>query len=248
MRYHNNSRAHNAISVYLNPFSTKTTQPKIPDGKTNMSLGIRQNVNMNITNDDAPTITCLIRAHNTTPLEVDGAAVSNTDYQFPVADNANSKWRVVSQAARFMLINNNDNNEGWFEAARISDYALSTVDGTSIVDLPSYFTGRLRDIGKYIFQLKPLNIDHDFNLAIEPVDTSFDAIIIRIHGAPAAAGSGRPSQLICRVASNQEVIYDESEVESRYHTNSIRDDYNLKVAQKKLCASQLAARYSPINY
>ena len=104
--------------------------------------------------------------------------------------NAFAKWRLVSQGLNIKLVNNNESNDGWFEAVRInqmkdpSDYQVTTINDstnnmlatvapskefinnlindTNLVQEPSYQTGLLKDIHKHIFQNHPLTNECKF--------------------------------------------------------------------------------------
>jgi len=99
-----------------------------------------------------------------------------------------SKWRIISQGLRLELTNNDEQNEGWFEACRFNwrrkngDLCLTPLDGTttdtelgcapahqnleylepmSMVEQPGYKTGLLKDLKKYEFMLHPQSSTHD---------------------------------------------------------------------------------------
>jgi hypothetical protein len=105
--------------------------------------------------------------------------------------------------------------------------------GTDMVQNPTYTSGKLRDLHKIVFKLRPTSDEHDykdvpdtlnraFGLLNYPwtktgadgnncsalVDDSFDAIHIRIHGADG-------TRLLMHVVSNTELVYDESSVIAR---------------------------------
>lgn len=112
------------------------------------------------------------------------------------AETAIDKWRLVSQALKITLINNSDENDGWWEASRvqlsnstplvIDSVATGNIIGTTtsattlpgvdverqMVENPTYVTGKLRDIHRHIFQLMPQGADHDFNELGEQQDGS----------------------------------------------------------------------------
>lgn len=107
----------------------------------------------------------------------------------PVSDEELAAWRTVSCGARFALLNNNDENEGWFEAIRyvpkfdrtlhgIYQDPVASDDGVghwipgpgdwlnlSNADMPmdsTYTCDTLRNLGKYIFQTKDVQKSHPF--------------------------------------------------------------------------------------
>lgn len=153
------SKGADQLAVYVNPWSTATTNPKIPDGKCRLSTGLRLQAVREYLNDDNgemefiifPGCACGLSANNKT---VDGETEVAESYE-GVADllyenhgtftylaegewntytqektAAIAKWRLVSQAVRFTLINNADENDGWFEAIRFdltNDYGKLNV-------------------------------------------------------------------------------------------------------------------------
>lgn len=103
-------------------------------------------------------------------------------------DNYHS-WRVVSTGARFSLLNPDEENDGWWEAVRITeehrseDWYLTTlnlsqntsgngvlapvellnkIDSMDMSIERSYCTGLLRDIENYEFSLNGVQDHHDF--------------------------------------------------------------------------------------
>jgi hypothetical protein len=333
------NRIRNCITTYMNPFSTATAIPKIPDGKSSFSTGVRlQNVqpvrndaeqDMKIYIFPGLTSGCYVSGDDrlnfdyppTTAVLATEAGVANHEGQ-PIHDdywtgrrvgslysrhieipqgfyafdtdvvNYNTagipikKWRVVSQATKIMLTNNYDNNEGWFEAFRTvaepSEFRVQSIeklpvatpcatwaavdalnrahytfgaipdtakiDVNNIVEHPSYVSGKLRDIGKYVFQLKPVNNHHEFlDLGDEIkrdhslIDRGYDMIVIVIHGRP-GGNANVGSALVVHTVSNQEIIYDENNVMARFHSESVKDLASLSRAQSALQYSQKAAK------
>lgn len=155
-----------------------------------------------------------------------------------------NKWRTVSCGMNISLINNSDGDEGWFEAIRLSpnstakpglgadggvsfakfDPAATAVypgcklDSTNLVHQPSYVSGKLRDIHKYLFALNPHAGDHDFNNMVQTggetsdlYDKSHDCIMVRIFGTPSQ------TTVLVHTAHNEELFYDEECPMSRFH-------------------------------
>jgi len=260
------------LAVYNNPFSTATTNPKIPDGKVYSSAGVRLQAVQELVNDSSESMDILLF-----PGLSNGLIVSSTSsgtpagdpYSIPYRDHGRisatagqygqvsapiHKWRLVSQALKVTLVNNSDENDGWFEAIRIqgsddSGFGASTRAGespstgfigaggastmpantsTNLVEHPTYVTGKLRDIHRYMFHLMPQGNDHEFNIIPrEPASSlefvksqldneSFDMVFIRVHGRTGSA----PTRLMLHVVSNQEVVYDEASFMTRYHSEA----------------------------
>jgi hypothetical protein len=306
--------AYDQAKVYFDPFSTATTNPKVPDGKCTLSAGQRlQSVKewtMPATGSGVmefiihPGISNGITAFKTS-IDSDSNLTEATDVQpykthgyfkydadaasdpvFPAflqpADQKIAKWRMVSQAVKFTLTNNSDENDGWWEAIRfthsdsdqfyamtndalsgianegftnLGDYVTAVnqklfatdqnLGGANLVENPSYVTGKLRDIHKYLFQLKAHNTDHPFNnlnkrysaptkasataeaaigidLQIQNemmravIDKSFDIIYLRVHGR----GGTTPTRILAHCVANQEIMYEAGSSMARFHSES----------------------------
>jgi len=190
------------LSVYRNAFSTATTNPKIPDGKAFHSSGVRLQAVKEWVNDGTTTMDFLLFPGLNNGLIMAGANTANGRYMmYPShgtfteaggvltqnAETAIDKWRLVSQALKVTLINNSDENDGWWEACRVqlsnstnigpdpvaggiavgTDGAATELPGIDVqrqmVENPTYVTGKLRDIHRHVFQLMPQGNDHDFN-------------------------------------------------------------------------------------
>lgn len=183
-----------------------------------------------------------------------------------IGDNQISKWRVVSQALKLTLVNNADENDGWFECCRYSlgdnkktfvnrfkaqtgmDTATdnphdlhtglgaakgesSTLDikaKENMHDHSTYFSGKLRDIHKYMFKLKTNDSQHDFidlqrsylsesDFVEDLMDGSLDVLHIRIHGR----GSGdKATKVLAHLVSNQELMYAQDSLMAQMHTKN----------------------------
>lgn len=201
------------LTVYKSPLSTITTNPKIPDGKASMSAGLRIQAVADITFDAAETTLHMVifpgcnsgafylggtdeatiskrhmlyTKHN----QIKVAASSDPDTTLTEGEvvTGEQKWRLVSQAVKLTLVNNSDQNDGWWEAIRgncnpknfnIVTHATNQYIGNSdpaalnefdpaaqIVENSTYASGKLRDIHRYLFQLHPQINEHNFkNLA-----------------------------------------------------------------------------------
>lgn len=163
-------------------------------------------------------------------------------------DSTIHKWRLVSQGMKLSLLNTGDHNDGWFESVRInandlSSFAPLTFPGARLVigsalsaqlpcvDItkefarhPTYSTGKLSIIDKYLFNLQPQGADHDFQVLpkLPSIDSqvdndNWDCVYVRIHGRNQPTFK---TSLLVHVVSNQEIIYDEESTMSRYHSNS----------------------------
>ena len=136
--------------------------------------------------------TCLgFQGHGLFQQNMNGAAGSWPNQGTPdesdielIQTNGLAKWRLVSQGLNMKLVNNDESNDGWFEAVRInqvkdlSDYQVSTINNSNtntdttvmpgvglltsmqadlnLVEEPSYQTGLLKDIHKHVFCNHPI--------------------------------------------------------------------------------------------
>lgn len=209
------------LAVYRNAFSTATTNPKIPDGKAYHSSGVRLQAVKEWINDGTTTMDFLIFPGLNNGLIMAKANTTNGRYLsypshgvFTAAENiftqtpatAIDKWRVVSQALKVTLVNNSDENDGWWEAVRVQlsnsasikfdPVATGPIVGTDVaadklpnvdvdrqmVENPTYVSGKLRDIHRHVFQLAPQGADHDFNelgIAIDNTSTGVYSLLDR---------------------------------------------------------------------
>lgn len=234
----------------LDPFDKGMSQPKLLDGKVSRSSGIRLRATGEITcNGSGSTYIALIPgASNVICWRVDDdpmiPEVTPAPFQGhldTIPDRANVKGvRTVGTALRLSLVNSADQNEGYWEAARIPtsalDFDFTTVGGvttTSVamklgsLDLSNYqtyLTGKLRDIHRYQFKLNAIDNDINFSRIIsEPPEVDqllseqWDTIIIKVHGR---VELGAPSMMMYDCISCQEVIYKENTALARLMTTS----------------------------
>lgn len=146
-----NSTVARQLAVMINPFSVATTNPKIPDGLGHISAGVRLQNAFTIAGAAGKTVHHVLLFPGLTnsvyTLRSDDALAAFDQFRFnPFAshsaieannEQANkmeiAKWRVVSSGLRIALINNSDNNEGWWQAIRVridlNDLKLNEVGG-----------------------------------------------------------------------------------------------------------------------
>ena len=220
------------LSVFHDPFSKATQQPRIPDGKTGASLGIRNQAVRELVNKVTPVNTAASIMHiilyggkaggvfvyNCEPQQPgflqpgnrlyrhmgynDHAAIEATDLtlrsgpptaadypQEVIQKDSFVRWRIVSQGLILKLLNTDEEDDGWFEACRLTEpldedhFMVSTAedgagealvspsitmmtDGLAVrqlVEQRSYVSGRLKDIHKHQFNLNPCQTHSDFN-------------------------------------------------------------------------------------
>lgn len=127
------------VALLTDPFSL-VSQPKLWDGKKHSSSGIRLRTTGELTlSQKGPTYLCIVPGHSTClAWQTDPADDHhNTPFRGHLAtavDRANVKLaRIVSVGVRLTMINNSDQNEGYWEAARISvqpsDFTIDPVSG-----------------------------------------------------------------------------------------------------------------------
>jgi len=122
-----------------------------------------------------------------------------------------AQWRIVSQAMKFKLVNTDEENDGWWEACRIPYEAeldtLALADqggdlsaGThntnhlalyrekipiaytdSMVEIPGYMCGLLKDLHKHEFKLQPTGCESHIQtvtqkLKLDPGDVQTDSL------------------------------------------------------------------------
>lgn len=256
--------AYKQLQVYAQPFSTLTSNPKIPDGKCGYSAGLRIQAVKECTSASDGIIHIMMypganagfytfSPNGPDPSEKRIGKYDNfMDYATNFTINTSEeKWRLVSQAMKITMINNSDENDGWFETIRIpmsyDDFQVTTPVGpkldeaqflgavglnTNLVENSTYVSGKLRDIHRYIFQLNPCANSHDFTqpsayrsgateLNVASLDDSFDCIYVRVHGRKAFADS-QGTRLMIHNVSNHEVVYDAPDPMSRFHSECTR--------------------------
>jgi hypothetical protein len=232
----------------LDPFDKTISQPKLLDGKVARSSGIRLRATGEITCNGTGTtyIAIFPGASNVIAWQVDETAGPLTPMPFAghldtVSDRANIKAvRTVGAALRLSLVNSADQNEGYWEAARVPTNHLDfSFEGTTTaVSLPmggpgvnldlsnyaTYLKGKLRDIHRYQFKLNAIDNDIKFSrMVTEPpttesmVSEQWDTIILKIHGRVEA---GAPSMIMYDCISAQEVIYKENTALARLMTST----------------------------
>lgn len=238
----------------LDPFDKSVSQPKLLDGKVSRSSGIRLRATGEITcNSTGSTYIALIPGiSNVICWRVDSDPLIPEETPTPFqghldteTDRENVKGvRTVGTALRMSLVNSADQNEGYWEAARIPTSALDfsftetspgppAVTNSAVymsmgdIDLSNYqtyLTGKLRDIHRFQFKLNAIDNDINFSrILTEPpsvdqfVSEQWDTVIIKIHGRVEV---GAPSMIMYDCISCQEVIYKENTALARLMTTS----------------------------
>jgi len=244
------------VKSLLDPFDTTFQQPKLYDGSITRSSGLKFRATGNITLDaaGADNFLVLFPGFSNCFCWKIGAAAYSTHTTFPThldttTNRANvNRLRNVSTGLRLSLLNSSDDNEGYWEAVRVpyeefkaqwnfSDASAligedmvvtptSTWTFGNMVNTPTFQTGRLRDIHRFLFKLNSTAPDHPFistSLSATPtfsqcIDPYFDVIVIKIVGRIDAV---TPSMLQYDVVSNQEVDYRPTTVMARLATMNV---------------------------
>lgn len=253
-----------SLQVYtkslLDPFDKGMSQPKLLDGKVPRSSGIRLRATGEITcSGTSSTYLALIPGVSNVicwRVDDDPAVQEETPPPFQghldaLADRSNVKGvRTVGTALRLSLVNSADQNEGYWEAARIptsnldckfyvadpdpaGDGSVPAVTNTAVsmnlgsLDLSNYqtyLTGKLRDIHRYQFKLNA--IDNDINFAkilTEPPQVNqfvSEQWDTIIIKIHGRVEVGAPSMIMYDCISCQEVIYKENTALARLMTTS----------------------------
>ena len=227
---------------FIDPFDVTISQPKILDGSVTRSSGMRFRQTGNITLNAAGSdnfIVIIPGFGNGMAWFKTGDTVFTPGNMFPSHLSNQTrrgevrKVRLVSSGLKLALLNSSDDNEGYWEAVRLpveaynlvledtaspvgEDYRIKPKDGMTWADLsnyPSFQTGRLRDLHRFMFKLNSTAPDHVFeevialgaNAAVANCyDKNFDMVVIRLVGRIDAV---TPSMLQFDFVSNQEVVY-----------------------------------------
>lgn len=138
--------------------------------------------------------------------------------------------RLVSTGVRLRMLNNIKDDDGYWEAVRVPvigqanlDFALQfnqwmPTNATALFEQkrmgssPSYQTGKLRDLHKFVFKLNHENNQYEFDSNI--IKRGFDMIYIRLIGRNAAVRT----RIHWNCVSNQEIVWREGTRVSTFHT------------------------------
>jgi len=166
-------------AVMRNPFSTAVATARIPDGSASLSSASRLSTSQRYTST-SETVTIALFPGFSTHLAVSGAGVgpggtnlssnfvapsmnissrfvtaAGTGNDLTIVQNVNApqKYRIAAQGMRISLIENTENNDGWFEAIRIpsaydaKDFCTIPADGSnkliSLMESNEVFGGNL---------------------------------------------------------------------------------------------------------
>ncbi|AQA27288.1 P1 [Amphibola crenata associated bacilladnavirus 1] len=206
-----------ALKPLVSPFDRSNMQPKIPDGKVGESVGLKFTMTKEYSNKTLTTMHAMLFPGQSGGLFVSGCqnvnginrevqAYANAGGFSYTYDNttkmalltANEKyhsWRIVSQAAKFELLNPAEEDDGWWEAVRITDMlslfdyhveqhsnktgrlqgvfvpflGLLNLEDRALTAERTYESGRLKDIHKREFHLRQVKDEVDFTQLCSPI-------------------------------------------------------------------------------
>ena len=170
------------LTSLLDPFTTKADPPKYNDGKVNRSAAVKLRSTGTI-QCNTGSVTWLVLfpgfSHSLLNPENDPWPNPFSGHVASVVDRQSVKQiRVTGAGLRLSLINNADQNEGFWEAVRIpfniSDFPSVNLT-TGVMGLPdflasdfdissyqTYVTGKMRDLHRYQFKLNSVTTEHPF--------------------------------------------------------------------------------------
>lgn len=258
-------------AILVNPF-VQVASPKLRDGKRDYTAGIklRQTGELRL-NTDSPTYIGLIPGFSSSVFFTTNDGKYSVPFNGHVENDANRNMidlcRLVSVGLRLQMVNNADQDEGYWEAARVTVYPNDFIvwtgallqykptrkvgEGESAVwpdidlsNYPSYQTGKIKDLQQMQFKLNSTEIDHDFTPirdGLTPqqlVDEQFDMVLIKLQGRKQEQA---PTVIMYDTVSIQEVVYAPGSPLARLMTNTERADQLSSLLQKssiKLPASK----------
>lgn len=184
------------VHSLLDPFSNRFQPPKIKDGKASMSSAVKLRmtgqVTLPTTTGDSvvlalgPGISSNFYPHDGLPALDYDQPVYQAHYATEALRGTIKSIRLVGAAARFSLLNNADQNEGYWEAIRIpfntsdltvrdgdtpgTDPSSGSLDFTNAITAAgsdfsqhhTYQTGKLKDLHRYQFKLNSTSSEHPF--------------------------------------------------------------------------------------
>jgi hypothetical protein len=246
------------ITSLVDPFNTRMAQPKLLDGATRRSSGLRFRSTGNITLEGQGLDNYMVLF----PCFSQGVSwrrINDIDYTYATpypnhmlagTDRNNVKMcRLVSSGLKLSLMNNADDNEGYWEAIRIpldsiewgdsaapvfEDGVVHLPSGTTFPNMANYYsfqTGLLRDLDRFLFKLNSTQADHPFvNVSLETnvnyaSGIATNGLLDRNFDVIVIRLVGRintttPSVIKYEHMSNQEVIYKQDTLMARLATNS----------------------------
>lgn len=182
--------------MYGDASGTHTMNPKIPDGKSMLSSGLKHQESFAVSEDASEGLTIIMYPGVNSGIFINGGTDSRTtttysngiqfanDYS-QTGDNI-TQWRSVSQLLKVELVNAEETNDGWWQAARLrlpadshyfagspsgvasrtvlptNEFPYYDINQAAIANNPTFTTGALKDIGSERFVLAPASREHEF--------------------------------------------------------------------------------------
>ena len=180
---------------YLDPFSFRFDPPKIKDGKASMSSAIKLRMTGQVTLPTTtgasvvlalgPGLSSNFYPHDGLPALTYDQPVYQAHFSTQALRDTIKHIRLVGCGAKFTLLNNAEQNEGYWEAVRVplnwSDIIVResadpldpttgsldfsgaiTAAGNDFSQHHTYMTGKLKDLHKYQFKLNSTSTEHPF--------------------------------------------------------------------------------------
>lgn len=257
----------NYMESLINPFSMVVKQPKIFDGEVKFSAGLKLRATGEIICSPTtstniiifPGLTNVI-CYCTTPgtgtasnaIIIDGTVFKQ--HLSIESDRANVRLaRLTGAGARFFLTNSAEEDDGYWEAARLTTQSLADVflkqDSTStylglgvtkahdpdyeLANNPTYQFGHLRDLHKYVFKLNSTDNDHKFSpvAGLSGADpqsitalSDFDQFDVIFLKIRGRRNPVSPSVIRFDTVANQEIVYTENSPLARMMDESPREE------------------------
>jgi hypothetical protein len=244
------------IRGLVDPFFFAAKPPKLSDGRVSRTAAFKLRTTGTITcsSTGATTVVLLPGLSNVICWRtLFTAGDEQIMYPLPFTGHVGSagerasvkSLRSTGTGLRLSLLNSAEQNEGFWEAARVNfTIADMTADATTgvagapafmqsppeLANYATYMTGKNRDLHRYQFKLNSSSAEHPFTDFISStlesgatpahqfVDETWDMIIIKIHGRVDATS---PTLLMYDSVSNQEVVYAQNTALARLMTEDV---------------------------
>lgn len=184
-----------SMTNHLDPFGGRFNPPKIADGKASMSSAIKLRMTGQVTLPTAtgasvvlglgPGLSANFYPHDGLPALSYDQPTYQAHFSTQALRDTIKHIRLVGCAAKFSLLNNAEQNEGYWEAIRVPfnwsdmtvresadplDPTTGSLDFTGAITAAgldfsqhhTYQTGKLKDLHKYQFKLNSTTTEHPF--------------------------------------------------------------------------------------
>jgi hypothetical protein len=181
------------LSVFVNPFSTATNAPKIPDNSVNSSYGISlRGLNVH-RNDIIGYILMRPNQDYHTASKKNAASLwteisSGMTLMEPTASF--QKWRGVSFGMKISMLKDHDHETGTWQAIRFHGHKNDATDDAAASHIanenswpndPTFSSGTLATLSRQKFMCNPLTDEYPWVTDLtQKMDHNFDCILVRI--------------------------------------------------------------------